>query len=428
RRPVSVERLLDKHLSEAERVAAAGAVGDLIARERPLDAAWKAACTVAHDEKDPALVRVAALGAIARAPAAAINQLVRIFRDPERLVRREAVRLLRAIGFAGDEKRLQSELDAVGASKPIALYNLALSFGHDARVIAAYRDAATKSEPSVRALALSGLAQLGEMADVVRGLQDSDPDVRVAAAEALGDFGTLEQEEIAALNAAQNDSDSRVAKAVRTALKRLGAIPRPQPGRAAKPKSTGPEGKLRKLLSSLSKAALADPDYAATLDDEVVESGWLGFPGASDEELAELSRRLGAPLPPSYETFLRVTNGFGRISSFIDKVWSAAEVRPFRVDNSEWIAVYADSQQSPISVDEHQRYGDDQDCAVFDARYLANAIQISEVGDGVLLLNPAVRTPDGEWEAWFFANWLPGAERYRSFLELLQGLTADSRQ
>ena len=373
-------------------------------------------------------MRVAALGAIARAPAAAINQLVRIFRDPERLVRREAVRLLRAIGFAGDEKRLQSELDAVGASKPIALYNLALSFGHDARVIAAYRDAATKSEPSVRALALSGLAQLGEMADVVRGLQDSDPDVRVAAAEALGDFGTLEQEEIAALNAAQNDSDSRVAKAVRTALKRLGAIPRPQPGRAAKPKSTGPEGKLRKLLSSLSKAALADPDYAATLDDEVVESGWLGFPGASDEELAELSRRLGAPLPPSYETFLRVTNGFGRISSFIDKVWSAAEVRPFRVDNSEWIAVYADSQQSPISVDEHQRYGDDQDCAVFDARYLANAIQISEVGDGVLLLNPAVRTPDGEWEAWFFANWLPGAERYRSFLELLQGLTADSRQ
>lgn len=425
---MSVERLLDKHLSEAERVAAAGAVGELIAKKWPHDEAWKAACTVVHDEKDLVQVRVAALVAISRAPAAAINQLVRIFRDPERLVRKEAVRLLRAIGFAGDEKRLQSELDAVGASKPIALYNLALSFGRDVRVIAAYRDAATKSDPSLRALALSGLAQLGEMADVVRGLQDSDPDVRVAAAEALGDFGTLEQEEIAALNAAQNDSDSRVAKAVRTALKRLGAIPPAKPRRAAKPKSTGPEGKLRKLLSSLSKAALADPDYAATLDDEVVESGWLGFPGASDEELAELSRRLGAPLPPSYETFLRVTNGFGRISSFIDKVWSAAEVRPFRVDNSEWIAVYADSQQSPISVDEHQRYGDDQDCAVFDARYLANAIQISEVGDGVLLLNPAVRTPDGEWEAWFFANWLPGAERYRSFLELLQGLTADSRQ
>ncbi|HVJ15727.1 MAG TPA: hypothetical protein VM686_09800, partial [Polyangiaceae bacterium] len=97
---MSVERLLDKHLSEAERVAAAGAVGELIAKKWPHDEAWKAACTVVHDEKDLVQVRVAALVAISRAPAAAINQLVRIFRDPERLVRKEAVRLLRAIGFA----------------------------------------------------------------------------------------------------------------------------------------------------------------------------------------------------------------------------------------------------------------------------------------------------------------------------------------
>ncbi|HEY3110361.1 MAG TPA: hypothetical protein VGL23_16490 [Chloroflexota bacterium] len=29
-------------------------------------------------------------------------------------------------------------------------------------------------------------------------------------------------------------------------------------------------------------------------------------------------------------------------------------------------------------------------------------------------------TPEGEWEAWFFANWYPGASRYRSFWELMQ--------
>jgi hypothetical protein len=27
---------------------------------------------------------------------------------------------------------------------------------------------------------------------------------------------------------------------------------------------------------------------------------------------------------------------------------------------------------------------------------------------------------DGEWEAWFFANWLPGASRYRSFAEMME--------
>jgi HEAT repeats len=28
--------------------------------------------------------------------------------------------------------------------------------------------------------------------------------------------------------------------------------------------------------------------------------------------------------------------------------------------------------------------------------------------------------PDGEWEAWFFANWLPGAMRYRSFADWMR--------
>jgi hypothetical protein len=27
---------------------------------------------------------------------------------------------------------------------------------------------------------------------------------------------------------------------------------------------------------------------------------------------------------------------------------------------------------------------------------------------------------DGEWEAWFFANWLPGATRYRSFQGMME--------
>jgi hypothetical protein len=37
----------------------------------------------------------------------------------------------------------------------------------------------------------------------------------------------------------------------------------------------------------------------------------------------------------------------------------------------------------------------------------------------VLLLNPEVVTPDGEWEAWYYASWRPGASRYRSFAELM---------
>ena len=48
-------------------------------------------------------------------------------------------------------------------------------------------------------------------------------------------------------------------------------------------------------------------------------------------------------------------------------------------------------------------------------------VQISGRGDSaVYLLNPEVRTQSGEWEAWFFATWSPGAHRHRSFWEMMQ--------
>ena len=57
----------------------------------------------------------------------------------------------------------------------------------------------------------------------------------------------------------------------------------------------------------------------------------------------------------------------------------------------------------------------------FRVEYLESALEVSEEGDSaVYLLNPEVVTADGEWEAWFFANWLPGASRYRSFTELME--------
>ncbi len=46
------------------------------------------------------------------------------------------------------------------------------------------------------------------------------------------------------------------------------------------------------------------------------------------------------------------------------------------------------------------------------------ALEISDhevSGSAVYLLTPQIITPEGEWEAWFFAHWIPGAERYRSF-------------
>ena len=40
--------------------------------------------------------------------------------------------------------------------------------------------------------------------------------------------------------------------------------------------------------------------------------------------------------------------------------------------------------------------------------------------DSIYLLNPQVVTAAGEWEAWFLADYLGGADRYPSFQALME--------
>jgi hypothetical protein len=52
---------------------------------------------------------------------------------------------------------------------------------------------------------------------------------------------------------------------------------------------------------------------------------------------------------------------------------------------------------------------------------LAKTLVVRDDEDGArVLLNPAVVDEEGDWEAWFFAHWVPGAEPYSSFRELLE--------
>src|SRR2546430_5654347 len=55
-----------------------------------------------------------------------------------------------------------------------------------------------------------------------------------------------------------------------------------------------------------------------------------------------------------------------------------------------------------------------------DGHHLPSVLEISEVGDSAIyLLNPQTVAADGEWQAWFFSSWNPGAVRHRSFEELM---------
>jgi hypothetical protein len=140
------------------------------------------------------------------------------------------------------------------------------------------------------------------------------------------------------------------------------------------------------------------------LTPEIVSSGWLGAPGASEAELAALESRLGTPLPPSYRSFLQASDGFIQPNVLVPRLLAAREVDWFRTRHQDTIDIWADYSG-----------GFEQ--------YLPTALQVSAVehaGTAVYLLNPKVVSADGEWEAFYFAHWVPGVDRYPSFRALME--------
>jgi hypothetical protein len=170
------------------------------------------------------------------------------------------------------------------------------------------------------------------------------------------------------------------------------------------------------------------------LPPEVIESAWLGYPGATEAEIARAEARLGITLPPSYRAFLKVSNGWRQTTPFINKLWSIKEIEWFNVRHSDWIHTLIEKTGHPstdslnasilppsITNEEYFVYGDAQDCSKVRVEYLQTALEISKCEEAAIyLLNPQVITEDGEWEAWFLGDWLPGADRYPSFQAMMQ--------
>jgi hypothetical protein len=177
------------------------------------------------------------------------------------------------------------------------------------------------------------------------------------------------------------------------------------------------------FLERFSQILIDDETIRVQLSRETLNSRWLGFPGASLEDIQIAEKRLGVELPPSYRQFLQTSNGWRNSGGSIYRIWSTNEIAWFRERNQQWIDAYtAPADDLPAIPDrDYYVYGKDQDPITLRVEYLQTALEISDVGDaGIYLLNPQVVTKEGEWEAWFFANWLPGAARYRSFQELME--------
>ena len=185
------------------------------------------------------------------------------------------------------------------------------------------------------------------------------------------------------------------------------------------------------LMQQWNSAMLSIPLYRSHLPPHVQESGWLGFPGATATDIAAAETRIGTHLPPSYRTFLHYTNGWIWMPNILGALWSSDMIAWFDDSSQDVIDIWMQDDnrsalqygQAPLdgADKDYFVYGEEQDYFLVCAEHLQTALAISYFGDAVYLLNPHIVTSDGAWEAWLFASWLPGAMRFPSFWDMMQG-------
>ncbi len=376
--------------------------------------------------------------------------------DPDSRTREQAAAALQLLGDLRAVEPLIAVLhtDESGDVRAIAARAAAKLGGARAvePLMRALRQASGYLDPAINA----ALAIIGEpaRAPLLTALQDEDATVRARAAGSLYSF--RDDEVLAALRFKLQDSSDEVRRVARSTIETIlngikysqllerrradhPAPPRRTPQARKPPKRPGRVGPStagggraafdwERLMTPWNAELLADEQIRAQLPPEVLAASWMGYPGANQEQIAALEARLGATLPLSYRTFLAFSNGWRHTGSFISAVCSTEQVEWFAVRNQDTIDAwrggerYRGAEPLPVPDEEYLDY-DERGAAsgAMRSEYLQTALEISdcESGDGVYLLNPQIVTPEGEWEAWFFAAWIPGAQRYRSFWELM---------
>ncbi|WP_329388590.1 SMI1/KNR4 family protein [Streptomyces sp. NBC_01716] len=138
--------------------------------------------------------------------------------------------------------------------------------------------------------------------------------------------------------------------------------------------------------------------------EETVEAG-LGFPPLDEERITGLERRLGATLPPSYRSFLAVSDGWRRAGGGIYLLGTSEGVRWHR-DHFGFQESYEKSLTTHSSAQE-----------VLVAGMWSRALQLSVDSDMTdVLLDPGDVNDDGEWALYIYRGYSGEyPDRYESF-------------
>lgn len=194
---------------------------------------------------------------------------------------------------------------------------------------------------------------------------------------------------------------------------------------------------LMPILQRLNAVMSRSQQFAGERSEEVIAGGgWCGRSPATESEIRAAEARLGVRFPPSYRLFLSLSNGWRIFNSFVEELLPVQEIDRFRFRDPESFALMESAREmivgrigydsSVVSDEVYLDYENPAHNAALRQHYYGDSLLISEASESELvLLNPFVVSPDGEWETIFSAHWIPGNERFRSFRDYLEKVVRD---
>lgn len=159
---------------------------------------------------------------------------------------------------------------------------------------------------------------------------------------------------------------------------------------------------LKNVASDQELVDLLEESELEVLEEEGRLERWLGEEPASQEAVVAAEERLGVRFPPSLRGFLLASNGWPRVSGWVDLVYPCGRI--------SWMRD-SDAGASLIPL-----YGEDADHDDI-VQLFRRSVEVAG-GEDVWLLDPTDVGPDGEWAAYLFTPKYGELDEFTSFSAL----------
>lgn len=160
---------------------------------------------------------------------------------------------------------------------------------------------------------------------------------------------------------------------------------------------------MEKILREISIKAIELGEFNSDLDQNQLDSIWIGYEPATVKQIDSLELRLTIKLPQDYRDFLLLTNGFHAASS----------VEPsFCNINTVDFLMNFDPELYEIWKIGNPEVG----------QKLKTAIKVGGFDEEQYFFLIPPSKENSNWEYWFFAAWAPGEAVYKSMVDYLNNV------